>query len=455
MSIAKPLSLMSAFIVFVDATIVNLALPSMELELRATRPQLEWVVNAYTLSFAATMLCAGALADAAGPKRTFTLGITTFLIASALCALAGGADLLNFSRLIQGIGAALVLPSSLKLATEAASSEHDRQRIVGAWAAAGGAGLAAGPLLGGLLVSTFAWPSIFWVNAVLCLPMVLAAHFGLSTAKGGTGFDSLDVAGQATASLAIGALVYILIEAPSRDWSDGPILVAAVTMLLASIAFIAAERHAKAPLLPTDVYRNHVFNLSAAQGALFNFMFYGVLFAFSYEFQVGLGLSPILSGIGFLPMMGGVIFGNLLAPRLAIRRGRLRVLRTGQFALLISLLLLLLSTHLHSPLWLCLVLLFPTGLAAGLLVPTMTSQTLSTVSPALHGVASAAFNTARQVGGAIGVAAFGPLLGIATDLDTGFLICLALASAAMALSLLLTKLICRQSPSGCDHVYKR
>ncbi|PHM69746.1 MFS transporter [Xenorhabdus kozodoii] len=437
--LAVVLALVSSFIVFVDTTIVNLALPIIEQHLTASRSQLEWVINGYTLSFAAVMLGSGALADSLGPRRVFLFGILLFLGASVICALSGTTAILNISRIVQGIGAALILPSSLTLATRTQVSDTKRHQTIGYWAAAGGIGLAAGPFLGGVLISIAGWTSIFWVNVFICVPVLLIGLWKLPQLDEKA--RQLDILGQLTATMSIAGLVFVLIEAPTLGWSHTWIIISFVIMLVGIIAFSIVEKRVSAPLLPRDIYHNRIFLISTIQGALFNFMFYGLLFALSFQFQQGRGLSPMISGLSFLPMTGLVAVGNLSAARIAACRNRVYVLYLGQSVLTLSLIVILLLGYLQMPLWCTLLALMPAGFSSGLLVPTMTSQTLSTVSPNLHGAASAAFNTSRQVGGAIGVAVFGPLLGIMISLDNGFIMCVLLSIFATMIAFLLTRYI--------------
>ncbi|MEV0841714.1 MFS transporter [Actinocatenispora sera] len=429
------LALVAAFMVFVDGTIVTVALPQLAAHLHASRSELEWAVNAYTLSFAATMLAAGAITDVLGAKRTFVAGLLVFGAASAICAAAGSMSALDLARLAQGAGAALLLPSALVLATASAPDERTRHRLVGAWTAAGGVGMAAGPLLGGLLVAAAGWRAVFAVNVVIAVPAVLWSLRTMPAVPRGR--RRFDTAGMLAATVLIGGLVFAFIEAPTRGWSN-PAVVAAVVLALAGlVGFVRAERTVRVPLLPPGVYADRGFASSAGQGALFNFTFYGLLFALTLLLQQGRGLDPLRAGLLFLPLTGLISIGSLCAAPLAQRLGRRGVLVLGQAALTATLLAVAWAST-AGGLWSLAVALVPAGFFAGLLVPTMTSQSIAAVAPDLHGAASAAFNTSRQVGAAIGVATFGPLLGAGTDLTGGFVTCVGIGAAATALTLLLT-----------------
>jgi DHA2 family methylenomycin A resistance protein-like MFS transporter len=431
------LALIAAFMVFVDGTIVNLALAQLASHLHASRSELEWAVNAYTLSFAAVMLGAGAITDTLGAKRAFVAGLLVFTASSAVCAAATSMLVLDVARLVQGAGSALLLPSALVLATASASDEQVRHRLVGWWAAAGGVGMAAGPLLGGALVALASWRAVFVVNVVIGIPAAVWSLRSMPAVARRS--RRLDVAGMGAATVLIGGLVFALIEAPAQGWLSPAVIAAAALAVAGLVGFVWAERSTRAPLLPPGVYSDRGFAATAAQGALFNFAFYGLLFAMSLLLQQGRGLSALVSGLLFLPLTGLIPIGAVCAAPLAQRIGRPAVLSIGQ-AVLATTLLAVAWASTSSALWLLVLALVPVGFISGLLVPTMTSRSIAPVEPALHGAASAAFNSSRQIGGAIGIATFGPLLGATHELSDGFVICLVVGSAATAAALLLTAL---------------
>lgn len=428
-------ALTATFMVFVDGTIVSLTLAQLATHLDASRSELEWAVNAYTLSFAAVLLGAGAITDALGAKRAFVTGLLIFTASSAVCAIAGSMLVLNLARLVQGAGSALLLPSALVLVTASAADEQARHRLVGWWAAAGGLGMAAGPPLGGALVAVADWRAVFAVNVVIGIP---AAVWGVrsmpAVARRGR---RLDVAGMGTAAVLIGGLVFVLIEAPVRGGLSPAVIVAGILTVAGLAGFVWAERSGRAPLLPPGVYVDRGFAGAAGQGALFNFAFYGLLFALSLLLQQGRGLSPVVSGLLFLPLTGLISIGSICAAPLARRIGRPAVLGIGQ-AVLVTTFLVIAWASTAAALWPLALALVPAGFSAGLLVPTMASQAIAAVEPALHGAASAVFNTSRQIGAAIGIATFGPLLGATDDLRSGFISCLMVGAAATAVALVLT-----------------
>lgn len=431
------LALVASFMVFVDGTIVNLALAQLTSHLDASRADLEWVVNAYTLTFAAVMLGAGAITDVVGAKRTFVAGLVVFTLTSGICALAASMPVLIAARLAQGIGAALLLPSALVLATSTAIDAPTRHRLVGWWAAAGGAGMAAGPLLGGALVAAANWRAVFAVNVVIGIPAIAWSLTSMPTLARRD--RRLDLAGMATATLLIGGAIFALVEAPARNWTNATVVAATALAVAGAAGFAMAERSAASPVLPVGVYSHLGFRAVMTQGALFNFTFYGLLFALSLLLQQGRGMSPLTSGLLFLPLTGLISVGSLCAAPLGQRFGRRAVLALGQSVIVLSLLGLAWAAG-ATALWPLALALIPAGLCAGMLVPTMTAQALATVDTDVHGAASAIFNTSRQVGGAIGVAVLGPLLGTAHDLTHGFRVAAIVGGAATAVALLMTGL---------------
>jgi DHA2 family methylenomycin A resistance protein-like MFS transporter len=231
-------------------------------------------------------------------------------------------------------------------------------------------------------------------------------------------------------------VVFALIEAPALGLHPAVITAAALT-IAGFVGFVWVERSTREPLLPPGVYSDRGFVVTAVQGALFNFAFYGVLFALSLMLQQGRGLSALATGLLFLPLTGLISIGSLCSAPLAQRFGRAAVLSVGQAVLAISLLALAWAGT-SSALWPMVLALVPPGFSSGLLVPTMTSQSIAAVERTLHGAASAAFNTSRQIGAAVGVAIFGPLLGTTHSFTTGFVTCVIVASAATTVALFLT-----------------
>lgn len=429
------LAMSAAFLVYDQSTAINVLLPPLQQEFAASRAELEWAVNAYSLSFAAVMLGAGALVDVWGARRVFLIGMGIFAVCCAGCAVAPTMLLLILALLLLGIGAALLIPSSLVLATASATTPQQRTKNVAMWASSGGIGMSAGPLLGGALTEMGSWQLMFWFHAAIAAVSALAGARLLPTVARVP--HPLDVPGQIAATLAFGGLVFALVQ--SADQGLSPMVLGAFAVAVVGvIAFVVIESRVAAPLMPLAVWRNRVFLGASLQGALWNLALYGLLFALGLLLQTGMGMSVLHSSLMFLPLTIAILVGNLTVSRITEAIDRVDHLLAGAQTVFALSLLGLAWAGWSQSIWGIIVAMIPAGFASGLLVPTMTTQSLATVPRELHGAASAAFNTLRQVGGSIGVAVFGILLG--SELDAGFARCLIAAAAATVVALVLTPL---------------
>lgn len=395
-------------VVLLDVSVVNVALDALRHRFATDVAGLQWVVNAYTLVFAALLLSSGALGDRFGARRIFLLGFAVFTVASAACGLAGSLPLLVAARSVQGLGAALLVPNSLSMLQQAFPDRERRSRAVGWWGACGGIALAAGPVLGGVLVTQLGWRSIFLLNLPIGLIGIwltlrhVAAH-------GGSHRRGLDWGGQATAIVALAALAMALTEAGPLGWSHRLVVGSLLLAVVAALGFLRIEARSAAPMLPLPLLRIRTFAVASVAGVVVNFAYYGSIFVFSLFFQIQQHLSPQLAGLAFLPMTLVLMAVNVLAGRLITRVGSRRLMVGG---LLLAALgyALLLPVSIDGAYWR---LVLPMLLAASgiaLLVPTMTNATLSSVDASRAGIASGVLNTARQVGGMLGVAVFGYLI---------------------------------------------
>ncbi|MEA2669828.1 MAG: transporter, family, methylenomycin resistance protein, partial [Chloroflexota bacterium] len=319
---ALPLAAICAgfFMVILDTTIVNSALPALRRDLGTGVSGLQWVVNGYTLAFAALLLSGGALGDRLGSRGVFQTGVGVFTLASSACALAPTSTTLVLARTVQGAGAALSVPTSLALLRAAAPDPAARARAVGIWGGVGGVGAAAGPVLGGLLTASAGWRWVFAVNlpvGVACL-VLTARYCARSRADRGRG---LDPAGQLLALLTLGALSLGLVESGSRGWGD-PLVVTALALVPLGIgAFLLAERRTADPMLPPGLLSRPAVRTGAAVGLLINLGFYGQLFVVNLYLQQVRQLSPLQAGLALLPEAGLVSVGSLLSGRLTGRSG--------------------------------------------------------------------------------------------------------------------------------------
>jgi DHA2 family methylenomycin A resistance protein-like MFS transporter len=398
-------------VIQLDVTIVNVALPRISEDLGASLAQLQWVVDAYTLGFAALLLSAGVVVDRLGAKRVFSAGFVGFALTSLACGLAPGPGFLNVTRALQGIGAALLVPSSLAILNEACA--HDwrlRARAIGIWTAAGGVSIAAGPVVGGLLLTWLGWRSIFFVNLPICaLGLILTLRCVPPSPISKEEHRSFDLPGQALAIVALTALIGAVIEARPLGIAH-PFVVAGCLLALVGIAgFIAVEARTASPMLPLHFFQLPGFSPAVAFGVLVNCAYYGIIFVLSLYLQKTMGYSTIQAGLAFLPLTGTFIASNMASGWMVGKTGSRAPMVLGALIGAVGYLLLVrLDGHATFVQMLPAFVLIPAGM--GLAVPAMTTSILSSVDRARSGTASAVLNAARQVGGAIGVAAFGALV---------------------------------------------
>jgi DHA2 family methylenomycin A resistance protein-like MFS transporter len=409
---SKPLTLAAMSLGFVvvqlDVTIVNVALPHIGSSLGAGVAGLQWVVNAYTLVFAAAILTAGALGDRFGAKRCFILGFVIFTLASLGCALAPNLPALVSARAIQGLGAAILVPCSLALLNHAFRDEHERTKAIGIWAAGASAALAAGPVVGGGLIASIGWRSIFFVNLPLgAVGIWLTSRYAEESTQ--TRGRSLDLAGQFIGIFALADLAAAMIEGGAVGWTHPLILIAFLLFVLAAVAFVFVEIKSPAPMLPLSLFKNRTFTAATLIGLLMNIAFYGLIFMFSLYFQQVKHYTPLATGMAFLPMTVVVLLANLSAGPIATRFGLRAPIVIGQALLAIGCFTLIGIGQSTSYRALGMQLL-AMGAGVGLTVPPMTSALLGTVGAKLSGVASGVLNASRQAGSVIGVALFGSFI---------------------------------------------
>jgi len=413
-----------------DVTIVNVALDAIGDAFDAPTAQLQWVVDAYVLALAAMLLSAGAIGDRVGPKRAFLAGLALFGLASAACGFAVGPLSLILARVAQGAAGALLIPPSLALIAHAAHGD-DRRRAaaVGWWTAAGGVSIAAGPVLGGLLVETLGWRWVFFVNLPLCaIGAVLALLVAPATpAKPKVPFD---LPGQALAVAAVTLLVGGLIEGGHRGWGGAP-LAALVAGLVLAFAFVVFERHARHPAMPLSVFRSRPAWSAVVVGSALNFTYYGLIFVLGLFMLRTLHWTPGKAGLAFLPLTATFIVSNLASGSLVGRFGARAVTSGG---VLLAACGYALTARLGPDSGVLDMLpgfaLIPGGM--GLAIPALTSGLLASVDRHDAGAASGVLNACRQVGGAAGVAIFGALAGagIATGLRTSAIVATVMLVAA-------------------------
>ncbi|MDQ0749164.1 DHA2 family methylenomycin A resistance protein-like MFS transporter [Streptomyces africanus] len=404
--VALVASLLGFTVITVDVSAVNIALPAIRDSLSGGMAGLQWVVDAYTLMFAALMLSAGALADRIGARRAYAWGVALFTLASLGCALAPGIGVLVGARVAQGAAAAIVMPASLALIRQAYDDSRARARAIALWTVGGSVAMAAGPVLGGLLTDSAGWRAVFLLN----LP-VGAVILGLlvRVPRSPRRPAALDGGGQLTAVLALAGLAFAVIEGGRLGWTSGPVAAAAALALASGYAFYVVEARHRRPMVPLGMLRDRRVAVPLAVGFAVNAAFYGGIFLLGLYYQQLRGMSAIAAGLMFVPMSAVVTATNLVSPRLAERIGRRPVIVAGQL-IFTGAMLAMLPLAAHTPVWLVLVLLLPLSVGGALAVPAVTALLMDAVPQERAGTASGLLNSLRQTGGALSVALFGSLL---------------------------------------------
>ena len=397
-------------LVQLDVTIVNVALPRMASELGASVSALQWIVDAYALSFAVLLLLMGFLGDRWGARRMYLAGLVLFALASLGCGLSIDAPTLIAARAVQGLAAAAMLPNSLAMINRAVS--HDRRlraKAIGWWTASGSIAIAAGPIVGGLLLGFSSWRSIFLINLPACA-IGIALVWSMPALTPRHARRSFDIQGQILAVLALAALTAAIIQARPLGWAHPFVYTGFIIAALAGAGFIWTESRSDAPMLPLHFFSRPGFSPAVGYGVMVNLTYYGMVFVLSLYLQRVHGYSALRTGLAYLPLTATFFGVNILSGWLISVIGARplmvmgALIDAGGFALLFLL-------DAQSSYWLMLpaFALLPAGMGLG--VPAMTNTVLSAVEAESSGVASGVLNAARQAAGAIGVAVFGALAG--------------------------------------------
>jgi DHA2 family methylenomycin A resistance protein-like MFS transporter len=404
--------------VTMDATVVNTALPAIGRELSAPVSGLQWVTAGYTLVFACLLLTAGSLGDKLGSRKVFLAGLAVFTLASLACGPAPNLGVLIAARVAQGVGAALVLPTSLALINASYPDRARRARAIGFWGGMGGAAAGLGPVLGGILTNWVGWPAIFYVNVPIGIAAILlTGRFVVAPApKTRIGLDPY---GQVLSVLAIAALAYGLIEAQSQGWTSPTILVSFAVAVLGGAAFVLVEHRGANPMLPLRLFRDREFSGSILIGAAINLGFYGELFLLALYFQDVRHLTPILAGLAILPQPGIASLASAVSGRHTGRLGARPVMLIGLTVGALGLLAMILVGT-DTPYWLLIAPLLAIGFGIAYTMPAATAATIEAAPSDQAGTASGALNASRQVGSTLGVAIFGSLTVGAASFMTGY-----------------------------------
>jgi MFS transporter, DHA2 family, methylenomycin A resistance protein len=428
-------AMLGFFVVALDAQIVNVALPEIRSDLGGGLSGLQWVVTGYTLMFSALQLFAGTFSDGTGARRAYGLGMVVFVIASAACAFSPTLPALICGRILQGIGAAMITPASLALIREAYHDAAARGRAIVYWGLGGSIAAAAGPVLGGLLTQVD-WRLIFFVN----LPVGAAALGVLSrVAPSPRRPAPFDWAGQVTAVLALASLTYGIIEGAEAGYGSPGILLMFAVCVVSAVVFIVVQARGRHPMIPLDLFRSRAVSTALVIAVVTMAAFYGVVFVQSLYFQQERGSSALETGLLFLPMTALVAILNPWVARLMARYGHVAMIATGQLIMVAGLAGLCLLPA-NAPVLLEAALMVPVGVGGSFTVPPIIAQVLDNVPAERAGTASGVVNTARQVGGSLGVAIFGAVLasgefitGLRASLGTTAVVLVILVVVSLAL----------------------
>ncbi len=389
------------FMVSLDNLVVTTALPVIRRDLGASLQDLEWMVNAYTLTFAVLLLTGAALGDRFGRRRLFVIGLLVFTAGSMAAALAPTSGALVLARAVQGVGGAIVTPLTLTILSASVPSER-RALALGAWGGVGGLAIAIGPLVGGAIAQGLSWHWIFWLNVPVGIVAIALALFRLDESRAPAG--GLDLPGLGLASGGLVALVWGLIHGNERGWTDLQILGALAVGGALLVAFLAWERHAATPMLPLHMFRSRAFAAANSVSLLMSFGMFGSIFLLSQFFQVVQGLDPFDAGLRILPWTAMPAVVAPIAGGLAGRIGSRPILASGMALMALGLAWI---ASVSTP-----TVAYPTlvppfivsGIGMGLFFAPIANVVLSAVRPEEEGKASGANNTIREIGGVFGVA---------------------------------------------------
>jgi EmrB/QacA subfamily drug resistance transporter len=398
---------LSLLVISLDNTILNVALPTIERDLGASASQLQWIVDAYLLVFAGLLLTAGSLGDRFGRRRALFTGLAVFAAGSLLSAIAGSAGMLIASRALMGLGGAFIMPSTLSILTNVFPA-NERGRAIGIWAAVAGLGIAIGPVAGGWLIENASWHWIFLVNLPFTALALIAGTFLVPESKDPKG-SPLDPAGAALSVAGLGSLLWAIIEAPSRGWTDGLILAAFAAAIALLAAFVAWERHTDHPMLDVKLFRNPRFSAASISITLVFFALLGSIFFLTQYLQYVMGYSALEAGVRIAPVALGMVIGGPLSARATERIGTKIVVAFG-LATVAAGLGLLSNADVNSGYGLVFAALVVLGLGMSSAMAPATDSIMGSLPLARASVGSAVNDTTRLVGGALGVAVLGSLL---------------------------------------------
>jgi EmrB/QacA subfamily drug resistance transporter len=396
------------FMIMLDNTIVNVALPAIQRDLDIGISELEWVFNGYALTFGVLMLTGGKLADLMGRRRIFIVGLVIFTAASLACGLASSASLLIGARVVQGVGSALMNPATLSIIT-ATFPPRQRGMAIGIWAGVSAMALAIGPLVGGLITQHISWNWIFFINVPIGVLAIIVTRLVVAESRDMSAEQRLDLPGLVSSAVALFALTYGLIEANTYGWTSGRILGLFAVAVVGFAVFVVLELRQRAPMLDLSLFKNGTFAGANAVMMLVGLAMFGVFFFISLFVQNILGYSAIQAGASFLPMTVLIILIAPVAGKFSDRVGSRWLMGGGMILLSVSLFLFS-RLDAASDFWNILPGLIVGGFGMGLVMTPTTAAAMGSVAVDKAGVGSAVLNSMRQVGGSLGIAVMGAIV---------------------------------------------
>ena len=401
------------FMIMLDNTVVNVALPSIRKDLGISISELEWVVNAYALTFGVLLLTGGKLADLFGRRAIFVTGLVIFTASSLWCGLAGGAESLIAARTVQGVGAAMMNPATLSIIT-ATFPPRQRGTAIGIWAGTAALALAFGPIIGGLLTQDISWSWIFFINIPVGIAGVLGAIFLIDESKDTSREQRLDLPGLVTSGIGLFALTFGLIETNDHSWGSARVLALFAIAVAFLVAFVLLELHQRLPMLDMSLFKNATFSGANSVMFLVGLAMFGIFFYNSLFLQNVLHYGAIKTGATFLPMTVLIIFVAPIAGKLADHIGPRWLMGAGM-TLLTGALLLFATLDTQSTWWDILPGLVVGGVGMAITMAPTTAAAMGSVPVDKAGVGSAVINSMRQVGGSLGIALMGALVATAVS----------------------------------------
>ncbi len=398
--------LLASFAINLDTTIVNVALPTLVRELHASTTQLQWVVDAYNLVFAALLLTFGSLSDRFGRKGMLLAGLGVFGAASLAGALTTSPAQLIAARAVMGLGAAMIFPATLSLIANVFTERRERAQAIGLWGASAGAAVALGPIVGGWLLEHFSWSSIFYFMVPVAAVGALFVVLSVPTSKDPFS-PRLDLRGFALSTAAMGVLVYSIIEAPDYGWSSARSLVGFALSAALFVGFVLSERSIASPMLDVGLFRNMRFTAASGSVTVAFFSLFGFIFLMTQYFQFIQGFGPLSTGVHLLPVATSVAVGSVLGTRLAVRAGTKLIVSAGLLAVagFYGWVAIVLTAHTGYGTIAAQMVLY--GLGMGFTSAPATESIMGAVSRHKAGVGSAVNDATRLLGGTLGVAVIG------------------------------------------------